>query len=60
MGGILIERDDRLLIQGTEIGDIAFIEGLGVFGQHHIAVIGHGGRRHAGTIAPEQFLLLFG
>ena len=60
MGGELIESENRLMIQGTKIRDIAFIEGLSIFSQHDIAVIGVRRGSHARAIAPEEFFLLFG
>jgi hypothetical protein len=60
MGGELLEDHDRLLIYPTKVGDIAFIEGLRVVGQHDAAIVGYGGDRHASAIPPDQFLLFFG
>src|SRR5258708_12180015 len=59
VGGELPQGHDSLLIQGTKIGDIAFIEGLGVVGEHDGAIVSNRRDRHARTIAPEQFLLYF-
>ena len=58
MGRELLEGQDRLLIEGTERGDIGGIKGLGEFSQHHIPVLGSGGGRHPGALAPEIFFLL--
>lgn len=49
------EGQHRLLVEGTERADIAFIEWQGVFSEHDIAVIGGGGGGNARSIAPEQF-----
>jgi hypothetical protein len=43
MCGVLIERDDRSLIEWSEIGHIVFVERLGIFGQDYVAIVGHGG-----------------
>src|SRR5438876_2466646 len=59
MGWKLLKGDNGLLIQRTEIGDIAFIEWLGIFGQDHIAIVRGGGSGDAGAISPNEFFFLF-
>src|SRR6266567_1791756 len=58
MSGEVLEGDDGLLIQGAEIGDIAFIEGSCIFGEHHIAIIRSSGSRHPRAVAPDEFFFL--
>jgi len=57
MGGQLVRGKDGVLEERAVIGDIRFVEGQGVLGQHHIAIdrISRGG--HAGAIAPNVFFL---
>ena len=60
MGGKVVEGHNGLLIQGAKVGDIAFIERLGVVGQHDSAIVSYGADRHPGTIAPKEFFFLLG
>ena len=41
--------------QGKKEGEVAFIEGLGPFGQNHFAIAGHFGGDQAGGVAPIVF-----
>src|SRR5579883_910904 len=54
------ERTDDITAQRAEIRHIAFVKGLGLLSEHHIAVVRHEGCSHARAIAPDPFLLLFG
>ena len=56
VGGKEAQRGDRAEVERRKVGDIAFIEGLGVLGQHDIPVdrVGAGGRARA---IAEQTLL---
>lgn len=56
----LRKRDHCLLIERAKIGDIAFLERLGIFGKHHIAVVWGRSSRHPSAIAPDELFLLFG
>ncbi len=56
IGGKLVEGHDGVLIQGTKIGDIAFVEGLSVVGQHDGAIVSDGTHRDARAIAPRLVL----
>ena len=58
--GKLVEGHDRLLIQGTKIGDIAFIKRLRIVGEHDATIVSYGRDRNAGAIAPEKLLLFLG
>ena len=52
-GTELVRGNDGTPVEGTIIGDVRFIEGQGVLGQHHIAIDGIGGCRDPRAIAPE-------
>ncbi len=56
MGGKLIERDDRLLVERAKIRDIAFIERLGVFGKDDSSIVNDGGDGNSRPISPNEFL----
>ena len=60
MGRELVRGKDGVLEERAVMRHVGFIEGQGVLGEHHIAVDGIGGRRHAGVIAPQVFLFLGG
>ena len=55
----LLEGMDGLGVKRLEGGDIPFIEGLGVFGQHDIAIVRSGGSSDARAGAPKKLLLFF-
>src|SRR5438477_6082542 len=60
MGRIAVEGNDGLAIEWSEIRNIAFVEGLGVFSQNHCPIFNRGTDRDARSIAPDEFLLHFG
>ncbi len=60
MSGKVVEGHNCLLIQGTEIGDIAFIERLRVVGEHDAAIVSYGRDSYPRPRAPEKFLLFLG
>ncbi len=39
-----------------EVGDISLVEGKGVLGQHHVAVVSNGGGGNAGAVAEVGIL----
>ena len=47
----------RADVQGEEIRDVILIEGLGVLGEHHIAIDRVSGTDHPRAIAPEILFL---
>ncbi len=49
---------DRLVVERAEEGDIPFIERLGVFAQHDIAIVRGGGSSYSRAITPDEFLFL--
>src|SRR5690348_12483183 len=51
--GKLIECIHRLLIERPIIRYISFIEGLGVFGQHHISIVSSNSGNDAAAVSPE-------
>src|SRR5258708_27905338 len=57
--GKLVGSDNSALKEWTIIGDVGFIEGQGVLGEHDIPIDRVGGRRHPGAIAEEADLFLF-
>src|SRR5450631_1009050 len=58
MGWKLLKGNHRLLVERAVIGHIAFIEGLGVFGQHHIAIVWGRGSGDARAVSPDEFFFL--
>src|SRR6266536_2143414 len=60
MGGRWSERGDSLVKERTKIRHIILVEGLGVFRQDHITIIGAGCSCNPRTVAPDElFFLLF-
>ena len=59
MGGKLVQCDDGLLIQRSVVGDISYIEGLGLFSQNDITRVWSSSSSHAGAISPQIFFFLF-
>ena len=55
--GILSAGQHTAAQEGTKIGEVGFIEGQGILGEHDLAVDRVSGRGHARAIAPEVFLL---
>jgi len=47
-------------MKGTEIGHAAFIKGVRIFGEHHIAIVRSGGSSNSRAVAPNQLLFLGG
>jgi hypothetical protein len=56
----LIESDNSLLVEGTKIRDIAFIEGEGVFGKNNGSIVNDRGDSDPSAIAPEKFFFELG
>ncbi|HEY1349812.1 MAG TPA: hypothetical protein VGF67_09330 [Ktedonobacteraceae bacterium] len=59
VGGEVIEGENGLAREGTEIRDISGVEGLSVFSQHDSARVGYNGGSDPSSRAPEEFLLFF-
>jgi hypothetical protein len=60
MDGIKPQGEHRAEVEGAVIGHIVLVKGLGIFGQHHIAVISGDSGSDAGAIAPEILLNFLG
>jgi hypothetical protein len=59
VGGIGIQGQHAVAVQGAEVGDIAFIERLGEIRHHHIAIHGIGAGGDSGAIPEEADLFFF-
>ncbi len=46
----------RLDVEGRKVGHIGLVERQGVFGQHHVTVVGNGGGGNAGAVAEVGIL----
>ncbi len=46
-------------VEREEVGDIAFVKGLGVLSEHDIAIDGIGAGRNSRTVAEQTFLFFF-
>ena len=57
--GKVAQVDDRLQVQGKEVGDIVLVEGQGVLGQDDIAIASHNGTGDPRAVAPQILFLFF-
>src|SRR5438128_944126 len=57
--GKLVGGDNSALKERTIIGDVGFIEGQGVLGEHDITIDRVGGSSYPGAVAKEANLFLF-
>jgi hypothetical protein len=60
VGRVAVQGHDRALVEGARVGHIVLVERLGKLSQHDIAVVGGDGGGHAGAVAPQILLDLFG
>jgi hypothetical protein len=60
MRGREAQGDHGALIERPIVAHIALVKGLGILGQHHIPVVSGDRGSHAGAIAPQVLLDLFG
>ena len=59
MDGKRLQSEHSALIERFKGGDIAFIEGLRLLGEHHISVVSSGRCGHPGAITPDELFFLF-